>query len=87
MVLFTQNLEKHIGGFCLLSIPICKTCVLADFAREYSLGKNKRILLAIDQAGWHTSNDVKLPEGIDLIDLPAYSPELQLFSSIMAPNQ
>ncbi|MBW4635498.1 MAG: transposase, partial [Iphinoe sp. HA4291-MV1] len=31
----------------------------------------------IDQAGWHTSNDLDLPEGIDLIYLPAYSPELQ----------
>lgn len=27
--------------------------VLADFGQEFGLGKNKRILLAVDQAGWH----------------------------------
>lgn len=58
--------------------------VLADFASEYGLGSDKRVLLAIDQAGWHISNDLVLPEGIDLIYLPAYSPELQLFSSFVA---
>ncbi|MDJ0676139.1 MAG: hypothetical protein QNJ36_12270 [Calothrix sp. MO_167.B42] len=31
----------------------------------------------IDQARWHTSNYLDLPSGIDLIYLPAYSPELQ----------
>lgn len=46
-------------------------------AQEYGVGEHKRILLAIDQAGWHTSNDLILLEGIDLIYLPAYSPELQ----------
>lgn len=54
--------------------------VLADFAREYGIRSDKRILLAVDQAGWHTSNDLDVPEGINLIYLPAYSPELQLFS-------
>nr|WP_287286836.1 transposase [Okeania sp. SIO2B9] len=51
--------------------------VLDDFATEYGLGKNKRVLLVIDQAGWHTSDSLKIPEGLDLIYLPAKSPELQ----------
>jgi hypothetical protein len=51
--------------------------VLADFAREYGVGENKRVLLVLDQAGWHTSHDLILPAGLDLIYLPAYSPELQ----------
>lgn len=54
--------------------------VLANFAQEYDLGENKRVLLTVDQAGWHISNNLIVPEGIDLIYLPAYSPELQLFS-------
>ena len=54
--------------------------VLSDFAEEYGVDENKRILLVVDQAGWHTSHDLILPEGIDFIYLPAYSPELQLFS-------
>lgn len=51
--------------------------VLADFAREFSLGAKKHILLVVDRAGWHTSLDLKLPLGLHLKFLPPYSPELQ----------
>ena len=51
--------------------------VLEDFARELKLGAKKRVLLAIDQAGWHISKELKVPEGLDLILLPSHSPELQ----------
>lgn len=51
--------------------------VLADFAREFQLNRNKRVLLVLDGAGWHVSEQLKLPEGLDLFFLPAYSPELQ----------
>lgn len=50
---------------------------MADFAREFQLNTNKRVLLVLDQAGWHISHQLKLPEGLDLFFLPAYSPELQ----------
>ena len=46
-------------------------------AREFNLGTDKHILLAIDQAGWHTSKDLKLPSGLHLTFLPCHSPELQ----------
>lgn len=65
--------------------------VLADFAREFELGANKHILLAVDRAGWHISQDLKIPQGLHLTSnvsggsfppkacafLPPYSPELQ----------
>lgn len=51
--------------------------VLADFAQEFGLGTDKRIILAVDRAGWHTSKSLKIPEGLHLIFLPSYSPELQ----------
>ncbi len=38
--------------------------VLADFAREFGVSKDKQIILVIDQAGWHTSEQVKVPEGL-----------------------
>ncbi len=50
---------------------------LAGFAREVGAGENKRILLVVDQAGWHTSGEVDVPEGIHLEFLPTGSPELQ----------
>ena len=37
----------------------------------------KRVLLVQDNAGWHSSQKVKIPVGITLEFLPAYSPELQ----------
>jgi hypothetical protein len=61
--------------------------VLTDFASEFNVDANKRILLTIDQAGWHMSNDVILPEGIHFFPMPAYSAELQLFSSTVAPHE
>jgi hypothetical protein len=51
--------------------------VLADFAREFGVGKDKHIILAIDQAGWHTSPQVRVPEGLYLEFMPSHSPELQ----------
>ena len=51
--------------------------VLADFAHQFNLGANKHILLAVDGAGWHTSKDLQIPQGLPLTFLPPYSPELQ----------
>ena len=50
--------------------------VLEDFAREFEVGKDKRIILIIDQAGWHTSPQVRVPEGLHLEFMPSHSPEL-----------
>jgi transposase len=51
--------------------------VLEDFATYFGLGKNKQVLLVLDQARWHTSQSLKIPQGIHLEFLPSYSPELQ----------
>ena len=50
---------------------------LAAFAREIEAGPNKHIILALDQAGWHVSQDLEVPDGIELMFLPPYSPEIQ----------
>jgi transposase len=49
---------------------------LALFAREAGAGKDRIIILVLDGAGWHTA-PLKVPEGIRLVYLPPYSPELQ----------
>ena len=51
--------------------------VLKDFAQHFRAGKNKRIILPLDQAGWHLSHQLEVPEGIHMVPLPPYSPELQ----------
>ncbi|WP_342596785.1 IS630 family transposase [Cyanobacterium aponinum UTEX 3222] len=52
--------------------------VLKDFAQHYEIGKNKRVILAMDQAGWHPIKETtEIPEGIHVMLMPSHSPELQ----------
>ena len=48
----------------------------AEFARDEGIDAANRAVLVLDRAGWHTA-DLTLPDGIDLVWLPPYSPELQ----------
>jgi transposase len=50
---------------------------LREFARSVGAGTNKQILLMWDGAGWHKSQKVEAPEGIHLMEMLAYTPELQ----------
>lgn len=50
---------------------------LHDFAQQQGVGKDKIIMLVVDNAGWHRTEKLEIPEGIELLFLPAYSPELQ----------
>lgn len=49
--------------------------MLATFAAETGAGKTRRIVLVLDNAGWHAPPDLVVPKG--LVFLPPYSPELQ----------
>jgi transposase len=49
---------------------------LREFAKEVGAGKDERVLLVVDQAGWHTGKEVEIPEGIHLEFLPSSSLEL-----------
>jgi transposase len=63
-----------------ISNAICKElfeAILADFAKAAGAGKSKRIILQLDNAGWHGPENLRLPEGIRLVFQPPHSPELQ----------
>lgn len=51
--------------------------VLKDFAQAVGAGQNKRVLLLLDGAGYHSEPKLTLPDGLHLVKLPPYSPELQ----------
>ena len=51
--------------------------VLADFAKTVGVGATKRIVLMLDNAGWHGPENIHVPDGIRLIYQPPHSPELQ----------
>ncbi|MEH1961537.1 MAG: transposase [Nostoc sp.] len=77
MVLYILNQARQKAWI----LPYVRTdifnLVLANFAKHFEVGKNKQIVLAMDQAGWHTSRELEVPQGIHIIFMPSHSPELQ----------
>jgi transposase len=53
------------------------SAVLAAFARAVGAGEDKLIVLVLDNAGWHVSDGLAVPDGVVLEFLPPYTPELQ----------
>lgn len=51
--------------------------MLENLAQELGASKDHAVLLVLDQAGWHTTDTLRTPEGIELLFLPSHSPELQ----------
>jgi transposase len=50
---------------------------LQEFKQAVDPHNKKVIVLLLDGAGWHTTGKLEVPEGIRLLPLPAYTPELQ----------
>lgn len=65
--------------WCLLPTVTTAAFALAvaTFARDEGIDADHRAVLVVDQAGWHTSPQLVLPAGLDLVFLPSASPELQ----------
>jgi DDE superfamily endonuclease len=53
------------------------SAVLAAFAAAVGAGEAKLVILVLDNAGWHKSDGLIVPEGVELAFLPPYTPELQ----------
>ena len=53
------------------------TVALAEFARDVGAGSTKQVVLVLDHAGWHTSKHLVLPPGLEVVSVPAATPELQ----------
>lgn len=70
-------IEPGTGENFTLEIPnvnvICMNIFLEEFAKEYP---KEEIILVMDGAGWHKSKDLQVPDNIEIILLPPYSPEL-----------
>ena len=63
-----------------VSNAVCKEmfeAILLDFAKSAGTGPNKRIVLQLDCAGWHSPENLAVPDGIRLVFQPSHSPELQ----------
>ncbi|MBC6419892.1 MAG: IS630 family transposase [Prochloron sp. SP5CPC1] len=51
--------------------------MLLDEAQYFGLGSEKRVILALERASFHTSEKITVPDGIHLLFFPPKSPELQ----------
>jgi hypothetical protein len=65
------------GLMTSLILPYADTAMMNLFleqvARDFA---NYFIVMQVDQAGWHRSNELQVPENIRFIFQPAYSPEV-----------
>jgi transposase len=60
-----------------LFLPWVNTAMMNVFLEALQKALNGReCLLVLDQAGWHSSRDLLVPQNIKLVYLPPYSPEL-----------
>jgi transposase len=73
--------QPESGKTSWLLMPTVNTTAfslaLSAFAQEQGVGPNKQILLVMDQAGWHKSHELQIPQGLHLLFLPSHSPEIQ----------
>lgn len=65
------------GELFSLIMPACNNETMGIFIQELSEKfKDYRMVMLLDNAGWHTSKNLKIPENITLWNIPQYAPEL-----------
>ena len=64
-------------GFSYI-FPSCDTDIMNELLKELSkiVSPGKHALLILDNAAWHKSKGIKLPQNVSILPLPPYSPEL-----------
>lgn len=66
-----------LGKMTSLILPYANTDMMNLFLEEVSNDfKEYFVIMLVDGAGWHRSQDLKIPENVRLIQQPSHSPEL-----------
>lgn len=69
--------SPHDGVMDSLVLPQVNAQAMSLFLGEVSSRHpDEFILMVLDGAGWHRAGELKVPENMHLIFLPAYSPQL-----------
>lgn len=81
--IFGAICPKH-GKAAALVMPWCDTHAMNQHLIEISrnVADDAHAILIMDQAGWHMSNNLAVPENITLLPLPPKSPELNPVENI-----
>ena len=74
------------GKSAALVLPESNTAMMNLFLQEMSkvVGPDTHAVLVLDQAAWHHSKSLQVPENITLVSLPPYSPELNPMERVWA---
>lgn len=72
-----RDLPEEGQGSCLV-LPYCDTEAMQEHLAEISnaVDPGAHAVLILDQAGWHVTPKLKIPDNITLMLLPLRSPEL-----------
>ena len=75
--------EPQSGESFFLVLPWCDTICMNVFLAELSKSyPNDYIVLVADGARWHTSRGLIVPNNIEIITLPPYTPEMNPIEQI-----
>jgi len=58
---------------------VCMQIFLDEIAGRYP---NEKLVMVLDQAGWHLGHNLKIPKNMRLLSLPPYSPELNPMENV-----
>jgi hypothetical protein len=61
------------GVSTVLLSAVLLSAVLAAFATAVGAGPDKLVVLVLDNAGWHSSEQLVVPDGLRLAFLPPYT--------------
>ena len=65
------------GDSCFMIYSHCDTVIMNHYLQELSKQfQDDYILLVCDNAGWHNSKSLVIPDNIELIYIPPYTPEM-----------
>jgi len=75
---------RREGRGAALVLPLCNTTAMTLHLAKISgmVSPGKHAVLLLDQAGWHLSGDVAVPDNITLLPLPPKCPKLKVTESI-----
>jgi transposase len=86
-----QRTRSPYGAICpargvgaALVLPSCNTAAMILHLQEIAaaVAPGAHVIVIVDQAGWHFSNALEIPENITLLPLPPKSPELNPVENI-----
>ena len=75
--------EPLTGESCFVVMPYCNTESMNVFLEELSNTFPKdKIILVCDGVAWHKSGSLRIPENIELVFIPPYTPEMNPIEQI-----